>query len=226
MNYLIFLGALNAMKTKNHRFLLMILFIFPIFTSCEEDESEWFPVEGSGVVQTEQRPIAAFNKLRSGIVANILIIERNNAGIEISAQSNLLSLIETEVNNGVLYISFGKHAVSTDSTISIIIFTDKIDEMTISGSGSVNSTLAISANLRCSGALDKVSVKLSGTGTINLSEMSVKQADVKITGSGNVSLNVAHNLNVDIMGAGIVYYRGLPTIQKNITGTGQIIWQD
>jgi hypothetical protein len=198
--------------------------------SCQEEDSSWFPVSGSGEIVGQERTVPAFSKIKSSIAGNITITESKDQQIKVSAQKNLLDLLETEVVNETLYLSFGSHAVETDSLISIQIFLPKLNGATQTGSGNITSELAIpeinligSGNVKCAGKTDHVQVKLAGSGVVNLEEMMVAKADVKISGNGNVSLHVTSDLNVTIPGTGVVYYSGLPKIQKNITGTGQVI---
>ena len=146
------------------------------------------------------------------------------------AQENLLPLLETEVVDGTLYISFGSRAIETDSTVVIQVSSTQIQEFTLSGSGNVVSCLGIpvinltgKGNISCTGEAEQVAVKLSGCGKVDLDKMTIRKANVKITGNGDVSLHVTDNLDVIIQGLGIVYYHGMPKIQKNITGRGQVI---
>jgi hypothetical protein len=215
----------------NKSLILICLTVVGIsLLSCQEEDSSWFPVTGSGERISQERIVPAFSKIKSSIAGNITITESKDQKLEVSAQKNLLTYLETEVVNETLHLSFGSHAVETDSLISIQIFLPKLNGATQTGSGNIDSELAIpeinligSGNVKCEGTTDHVQVVLSGSGVVNLEEMMVAKADVKISGNGNVSLHVTNDLNVAIPGTGVVYYSGLPKIQKNITGIGQVI---
>lgn len=201
-----------------------------VLHSCLGEDSSWFPVTGSGEVVTQGRTVPVFSKIKSSISRNITIVESQDQQIKVSAQKNLLDLLKTEVVNETLYLSFGSHAVDTDSLIAVQIYLPKLNGATQTGSGNINSELAIpeinligSGNVKCAGKTDHVQVKLSGSGVVDLEEMIVAKADVLISGNGNVSLHVTSDLNISIPGTGVVYYSGLPKIQKNITGIGQVI---
>jgi hypothetical protein len=215
----------------NKSFFLICLSIIALsFHSCKDEDSSWFPATGSGRIINQERTVLPFSKIKSSISGNISISESKGQQLKVSVQENLLALLETEVVDGTLFISFGSHAIETDSLISIQIQMPKINRATLTGSGNITSNLAIpeinllgSGNIKCAGKADLVLVKLAGSGVINLDEMIVAKADVKISGNGNVSLHVTKDLNVTIPGTGVVYYQGLPKIQKNITGIGQVI---
>lgn len=220
------------MKTIYYKVLIPILLtgLTLISFSCQEEESAWFPVVGRGNVQTEYRNAEHFQKIKCLMSGDVIIQQSKSQTLRVSAQENLLALLETKVVNGTLLITFGSHVIETDSIVTVFVSIPEINEMTFSVTGNVISNLGIpiinltgSGNIRCTGETDQVSVKLSGSGTVNLDEMKVKTANVKISGNGNVSLNVTDNLDVSIPGMGVVYYRGMPNVQKNITGMGQVI---
>ncbi|HCY41654.1 MAG TPA: hypothetical protein DHV48_09915 [Prolixibacteraceae bacterium] len=210
---------------------LAMLFALTIFLfSCSEQESAWFPVEGMGNMRTENRFPEPFSKVKSLINCNLTIRQNDRQELTLTAQENLLEILETEVVNGTLFISFGSHVVETDSTMTVLISVPEIKELTFSGSGNVNSNLGIASinltgtgNVKCLGETDQLSVKLLGSGNVDLEAMKVKNADIRISGNGNVSLHVTDKLNVTIPGVGVVYYSGMPNIQQNVTGIGQVI---
>lgn len=227
------LFELKAMETINLKSIgVLLLLASAFFSSCTENEEAWFPVTGKGKIKTETRQPGSFIKVKSQIKGNI-IINPGNCETSVSAQENLLPLLETAVVNGTLYISFGSHVIETDSTIRIDISSPEVQELTFSGSGSVVSNLGIASinlpgngDITCVGETEQVSVRLSGTGAINLDEMTSRKAQVKITGNGNVSLHVTDNLDVTIQGLGVVYYSGTPQIQQNISGNGKVVEQN
>lgn len=220
------------MKTINLKTagVLLLLFAAIFQISCTENEQAWFPVKGAGVLKTETRQPGMFTNVKYLIKGNVSIVKGEGAEVTVSAQENLLPLLETEVVNGTLFISFGNHAVVTDSAVVVQITVPEVRELTFSGNGQVFSQQPISSinlagngNITCSGETEQVLVKLSGSGSVNLEKMVARKALVKITGNGNVSLNVTDQLDVAIQGLGVVYYSGMPQVQQNITGMGQVI---
>jgi len=210
---------------------MLIALISTIFFlhSCNEDTS-WFPVSGSGKIISQNRTVPEFTKLKSSINANIVISENPDQELGVSIQENLQTYLQTEVVNQTLFISFGTRAVTSDSLITIRIAMPKITEITLSGSGNINSELPLSAinlagsgNVKCAGKAELVTVNLTGSGVVNLENQICTKADVKLSGNGNISLFVTDELKVRIPGMGVVYYRGLPIVRKDITGIGQLV---
>ncbi len=223
------LKAMKTIRLKTIGLTGLFLGIILLF-SCSENEEAWFPVVGQGNLKTEVRSFEPFTKVKYQISGDVLIQPGTNSELKALAQENLLPLLETEVVDGTLYISFGSRAIETDSTVVIQVSSTQIQEFTLSGSGNVVSCLGIpvinltgKGNISCTGEAEQVAVKLSGCGKVDLDKMTIRKANVKITGNGDVSLHVTDNLDVIIQGLGIVYYHGMPKIQKNITGRGQVI---
>jgi len=104
----------------------------------------------------------------------------------------------------------------------------------ISGSGSIG-LYAVSSStdtkISGSGDIEFIGESFSGTHTIsgsgNIRAYSFYQNEViaKISGSGNMYLNVSDQLDVNISGSGSVFYIGDPLLTVKITGSGTVIKQ-
>jgi hypothetical protein len=67
-------------------------------------------------------------------------------------------------------------------------------------------------------------VKISGSGDVKAFGFDAKKADITISGSGNVEVNVAESLEVVISGSGNILYKGSPAvINSQISGSGKLI---
>jgi len=106
--------------------------------------------------------------------------------------------------------------------------------ISISGSGSINLYAVSSATdtkISGSGNIELVGESFSGThtisgsGSIRASNFLQNEIIAKISGSGNMYLNVSDKLDVTISGSGSVYYIGNPELFINITGSGSVINQ-
>lgn len=79
-----------------------------------------------------------------------------------------------------------------------------------------------SGQIVASGTADELISTITGSGEIDLLEMLVKKANVTIEGSGNYDLWISDELTAAIIGSGTIIYKGSPTINSNITGSGVI----
>jgi hypothetical protein len=104
--------------------------------------------------------------------------------------------------------------------------------VSISGSGSAN--MGVNANLLVAsisgsgdmefwGETDKGELSISGSGTFAAYSLVQEECKARISGSGDMFVNVQDYLDVTISGSGSVYYMGDPSVTTNITGSGSVI---
>lgn len=115
-----------------------------------------------------------------------------------------------------------------------IFFSGTVDDLecSISGSGSadigltansINIDISGSGEMEIWGVADRGDFDISGSGKIHAYELLLHDCYARISGSGNMQVNVEEYLNVDISGSGNVYYMGSPVIESHISGSGDII---
>ncbi len=101
----------------------------------------------------------------------------------------------------------------------------------ISGSGDLvldgnseeqNITVSGSGNIKLTGNTEKQNLVISGSGNLNTSNLTTKQCNISITGSGNADVSVTEQLNVTIMGSGNVTYSGNPEVNSRVRGSGSL----
>ena len=82
-----------------------------------------------------------------------------------------------------------------------------------------------SGNIDLTGESSSGSFTISGSGHISSYNYSQIDCISKISGSGDMYLNVSEKLDVTISGSGSVYYIGDPSLNVKITGSGRVIKQ-
>lgn len=181
-------------------------------------------------MRSEFRKTTPFTGIESRISANVNIVKSKICNIQITAQENILPVIQLEERNGLLVISSGAYEFQTDSTITITIYLPSVDEIRLSDKGTISSEcpaekicLAGNGIIRCKGKIRQATVVLSGSGEIFLGDMKLNQAKINITGSGNIYVNASDNLSVMLAGEGFIYYKGKPLISSTFSGDGRLI---
>jgi len=210
---------------------IVILLLFSILMlASPELSSKNFPVHGRGLLRTEFRTTTPFTRLDSRIKADIRIVRSKIRNISITAQENIIPLIDLTERNGTLCISTGAYQFTSDSAIKITIYIPEIEEICLSGSGSIFSEYPCGSikipgdgTISCMGNTSQVSVDISGNGRINLEAVKLKNCFVNITGTGVVTINSSNKLEVIIPGTGTVFYTGNPEIRSSISGNGQVV---
>ena len=217
------------------KFLLIAVFSCSVLLfSCSKVKTT-----GTGTVVTVQRSVSDFYSVKVMGSTKVYISQGLTFNVSAKGYENILQLLQTRVENGVLIIDYKNNSNVTNDNSEVTITMPSISSLAVNGDGSI-STLGI-----CTG-INNLSVSLSGAGSININKAAVvnyiinhsgsgnvnsfgilaENAVVKINGSGNASLSLTGSLNANISGSGNIYYKGNGVqVTSQITGSGQVIKQ-
>ena len=208
--------------------ILSALFLLSLFTSCTDE-----PILGSGNVVSELRSVPMFTKVRSTGNFEVNITQGTNESLEIIADDNVISRVRTEVVNQELRIHLDDISYQGVS-LRINIVNSRLNGLTYEGSGSIQASSIIeegtfsvhntgSGNIIIEGSAAGLLISNEGSGKVACFDFRVTNSTIAIDGSGDVETNCLDQLNAIIKGSGNVFYRGEPTIEKDITGTGDVV---
>ena len=189
-------------------------------------------VKGSGIVKTEKRSLAPFDSVEVSCHGSIQAHTQGQEGLEISGDDNIIPLITTEVNNGILYIRSSKEYNSRDKLV-ITISAPDLKKFVFSGAGKANLSnvkndrveiaLTGAGSLTASGETKEADITLSGAGSVDTKNLHAVNAKVNSTGIGSVEIYVTGQLDAKTSGIGEVNYYGSPKIvNKQAGGIGKI----
>jgi hypothetical protein len=210
--------------------LAAAMFIFP---SCEK-------VVGEGPLVTQTRAVANFSGVSSEMSGKVNFAIAPDYRMEITAQQNILDVLNTDVVNGVLHIDFKNNVrVKVHEDLLINITAPYADYFRLSGSGNMNVQGDITANnlkvtLSGSGDIavqnaviaDKIDAEISGSGNINIANGSAANEDVDISGSGKVEMPgvAAENAVTHTSGSGDVKLAVSKNLDAHISGSGSVFY--
>jgi hypothetical protein len=180
--------------------------------------------------------------IRTRINGNTLEIDtrenlRNNYPINVYVTTPIISGASLNGSGSVTLDSLQTENMDVDLSGSGIMsgeITSAALTTRITGSGKIYlNAFTNSCNARISGSGDIELVgeslsgdfSISGSGNIRSTNFVQNECISKISGSGNMYLNVTDYLDVTISGSGSVYYVGNPQVNINITGSGSVIKQ-
>lgn len=226
------------MKTQPLFILSGFLLWFSVFSSCGSSCEE-----GSGKTVSENRKLDSFTKLNVSGVYKI-VLKQGNPSVKITADDNLLKLIEMSVSGDELSIKTQKpicNAAMMEIDISNPDFqavesSDALDlssdgkltlkdfDLELSGAAKVKLDLnAANVKIKTSGAAD---INLTGqatenqvitSGVLNLNAFNFVVANYRVESSGitHCKINVLQQLNINISGTGGLEYKGNPSKISN-----------
>ena len=187
---------------------------------------------GSGVRKTEKRDLKSFSAIDTTGAYTIDVTCQKPAGVEIEADDNILPLIETEVRDGILFVS-NTQPYHSSKTVSLRITLPELNSIANHGAGEIkivdlnSSDLKIdstgAASVDAAGTAKSIQISSTGAGEIDTSKLHADKAKVDVSGAASVDVYASEQLDVNVSGAGHVSYRGNPkTINKHVSGIGSV----
>ena len=188
--------------------------------------------KGSGNVVTDRREVEAFHGVDVGGIYQVEITAQKEYSVSVETDDNLVPMIKTEVDDGILRIS-SEGKISPKNTIRIKIGAPDIDSLEVSGVANVtitglkNDALTIGSSgaskISVAGETRELTVDISGATKVDANELKTQDATVGATGASNVSVNVSGTLKAEATGASHITYSGTPvSLQKSTSGVGSI----
>ena len=239
------------MKTVKLLMLGAIILLFSA-TSCLEN----FTVRGNGIEATEARITSDFEKVKSSGEYDVHVTYGEEHELVVKAESNLIPYIETHVSGSTLNIDVrGLHNLKNRLPMEVYITTPYLEGIKQSGSGEIttdyfysddfdialsgsgNITVAVetekidasisgSGKIVISGIAEDARFSISGSGNIDAYDLSLETCNAKISGSGDMWVNVENFLLTTISGSGNVFYYGDPSVETHISGSGNVIHEN
>lgn len=192
----------------------------------------WGGIRGSGVEATVKREVGHFDavKLTGSPDVDIRISEPRS--LSLTADDNILDLIETEVRDNTLFIG-SKKSYSSRTGVEISIVVPELRGAWVTGSGDITvhgldspaleTGVSGSGDISASGTVGEVDAVVTGSGSIDLSEVMAKQAEAMVTGSGDIEIYAEESLDATVTGSGDISYRGSPEkVNRKVTGSGSV----
>ncbi len=218
----------------NKSFLLLISIVF-LLSSCD---SFFNCLDGNGILKQEERFVTSFYAIENTTEVDVEVTSDSLYFMEVIADENLLSVIETSVRDNKLTISMDNdRCIKTDNIMLINIHMPILESVLLSGSGNIDvydfdctSMQIINSG---SGKIDvvnlfstnKVELELYGSGSIYVWGKA-RDGEYILSGSGDM---LADDLKVDECvvwnsGSGNVYCYAYDYLTATLSGSGDIIY--
>ena len=172
-------------------------------------------IVGSGNPATESRDVSGFDAVSASGPGEVLIDRTGTESLSITADDNILPLLESTVVDRTLVVGPRQGTrFTTRSPIRHDITAAELRALTAAGS------LSVSAS---SIDTDALTVDLSGSTTATLEGRTDRQT-LNITGSGQYRAEnlVSSVVALNVTGSGRVEYIGDPVVAVTVTGSGAV----
>ncbi len=187
-------------------------------------------VAGSGQAKTETRQIGDIDSVRFDGAGAVVATLGQPPALKITADDNLLPLLETTVVERELRIR-PKQSISPRTPIRIELACQNLESFTCTGAGEhelrnvANEKLRIelsgAGTVRVSGTSERLDLVVSGAGTIDTSALQAKQVHVEASGAVELKVAASEKITGTLSGACSLTYSGAPKleIKRNPTST-------
>ena len=212
------------------------------FNRCEE---------GEGSTITEELFMDTFTGIKLTTNAQVYLSQGEEQEVLVKGQGNIIDELETSVRNDVWEIEFDD-CVEDSDVLRIFITAPNFEYIVNRGSGNIRSEgilktdlleidnngsgeimLSIEADqingrnsgsgtVELEGVTTTLDYEIDGSGDVNAFDLLVRDAQLKIDGSGDFQVQVSDFLGIDIDGSGDVYYKGDPDMDVKTRGSGKV----
>lgn len=192
-------------------------------------------ISGEGGSVTKTLNLDNFHSVGVALNAKVILTQGNTQQVTIQGQSNIIDIIEQEIDGGSWDIGFpSEYRVKNYDKLTINITMPSFKALAIAGSGeivtagdfnnlgNVKMAIAGSGDITLSGSADDIHLEIAGSGAIDVANLSSSDCEVEIAGSGDCKVNVKGDLDVSIAGSGSVAYKGSPSVSSSIAGSGRV----
>ncbi len=204
-------------------------------------------VKGDGNRAVEARTVTEYTGIKVRGRIDVRLSQGPEKKVEVNAAKNIVPLVSTVVNNGVLIIETTGR-INEDETIEVSITTPAIqtldmsegayiesintftgDKLTVNSNGGSNGRLKLQyKNLEChlntgseidlDGNTDEASLSVSTGANLDANDLVVQKCKVEGNTGANTTVNVSQELTADINTGSVLNYRGDPA-KTNITSS-------
>lgn len=193
-------------------------------------------VRGNGNSKTEDRSVASFTAVSCYGEYDVYLSQGSTYSLRIEADENLLSYIETTVENGVLSIRTKEGFwLSAKDDMKVYISAPAYSSVSTFGSGNIisqsklNNTSPIELEVSGSGDIKvelnapEVVAGLSGSGNIQLTG-ETRTFKGSVAGSGEIKASdlKAENVTIDIAGSGSADVFASVKLDVDVAGSGDV----
>lgn len=216
------------------KILILLCVVVVTASSCR-----WKHIKGSGHIITEDRHVTNAERIHLKGSYNVEITQGAETSVKVVGDDNILPYIVVQNEGGELVIrSKDNINYSTDSDIKVIITTNKLSSIKLSGSGDVNGMnkftgserlelgIAGSGNINLNVNTPEIRSDIAGSGSINIKGETASE-DVHIAGSGDYNGDElkSENATVKIAGNGDVKVYADVKLDVHVAGSGNIFYK-
>lgn len=178
------------------------------------------------------REVSDFDTIRLSGKFNGTVVVGKSEGLELTGEGDLEKRVTAEVHGNELRVKLTRKGRRGD-TIHVAVNTRELEEFIIEGAGKFEITgvdsdefdikLPGAASITVSGRCGELGISIAGAATVDAQHLICKEARVRISGTGTISLHASQSIDARVSGLGKIEVYGNPQeIDQRISGLGRI----
>jgi len=186
-------------------------------------------VPGSGRLVTEVRPVDGFSIVAVSDAARLIVEQTGVESLQITAEDNVLPLLQSEVRNGRLSLGLvpGSDVIPTRQ-IEYRLTVRRLDGVEASGASRVEFAgvdgeqlafhLSGASSATASGSLRGLELHLSGASWVQAPDLRSRLVAASLSGVSYGLVRVSGRLDASLSGASTLEYLGAPVVVSSVSG--------
>ncbi len=215
--------------------LISGLAVVLLTTACNKDRIR---LKGEGPVVSEERSVSSFDEVKLSMDADVIWHADSNYHCVVEAQKNIAKFILTEQRGDEIRVKLKRFTtIRKYKPIKIHLYGPRFERAEVTGSGDVivdKGVKSTSVTLRVSGSGDvelnnpvpnEVNASISGSGEVRLASPALCQrSEYSISGSGKISAlsTPTNEVDVRVTGSGSLYVYVQKQLDARISGSGKV----
>lgn len=171
-------------------------------------------IKGNGAISKESRKPGSFTKIIAKGPFEVRLMSGEVGEVNVEADKNIIDLVTTTVENNTLTVAPKEGTLfksSKGNKVIVRVSAKGIEDIALSGSGTITSKTAIKSDL---------AISVEGSGNVDI-EIESGLANATISGSGDIKIKgKTQNFTCQVTGSGSILAEGLDASTVNVTITG------
>ena len=198
------------------------------------DRAQWLMpggVSGSGPTKTEVRNVAPFTRADVGNGISLALHIGGAQTVEVLAQENILALITTTVEGGVLTIRSAE-SFTTSTGVTVTVSVPELDALSVEGGsqarvdGITGDQLSFDvsggAGLVATGRVKEITLTSHGGARADLVALTAETMSVNLSGGATAALNVSDEVTGVASGGAVATVVGGATVTVETSGGARV----
>ncbi len=191
-------------------------------------------IVGSGIVVSQTREAAGFTSVTVAGPLRLVLEQTAGDSLEVTAEDNILPLVQTEVRGDRLFLGLAAHTRSLAITREIVcrVRARQVSDLMASGAARVETsgidveqlglTLSGASTALVRGTALRLKVDVSGASRLDAGGLQSRQAQAAVDGASYALVRAADALSANVSGASVLEYLGDPVVTPVVSGASVV----